>query len=153
MDLQEAREILFRNKKLRKIRERNRFKYQMANLVFEARLKKKMTQAQLAKKIGTKQPSIARIENGDTLPSLDFLEKIAKALGTSLIVPKFEFMVEEKEVEIRPSEDVIALTIAGANHLPNLVAPCYLNYKLKYNSPVDNIPEIGLAKYLGGIYG
>lgn len=135
MDLQEAREILFRNKKLREIRERNRLKYQMANLVFEARLKKKMTQAQLARRIGTKQPSIARIENGDTLPSLTMLEEIAKALGTVLLQPRFEFM-EGKEIEFKPdkarSEVVISTTVLGYNFT--------VCHEFKDSSYANNIP-------------
>lgn len=50
-----------------------------------------MTQAELADKVGTRQPSIARLENGGSLPSLSFLERIANALDAQIeikIVPK-----------------------------------------------------------------
>lgn len=49
--------------------------------VFEARLKAGISQSQLARKIGTKQPAIARIENGAYIPSLRMVKKIADALG------------------------------------------------------------------------
>ena len=61
--------------------------YQVARL----RMKLGITQAQLAEMVGTKQPSIARLENGEGSPSLSFLEKVAKALGLEVkvhLVPK-----------------------------------------------------------------
>ena len=51
-----------------------------------ARLKKKMTQLQLAEQVGTYQPSIAKLEAGKNLPSLQFLSKIAKALDKRIEV-------------------------------------------------------------------
>ena len=61
--------------------------YQIARL----RLLRGMTQAELADKVGTRQPSIARLENGSSLPSLSFLERIAEALDAQVeikITPK-----------------------------------------------------------------
>lgn len=77
----------------------NDFAFDVANLITEARLHAGLTQDALAKKIGTTQPAIARIERGSALPSLSFLQKIAKALGTYLIAPKFGFMEEGREVK------------------------------------------------------
>lgn len=54
--------------------------YQIARLRIEAGL----TQAQLAELVGTKQPSIARLERGQTQPSVEFLSRIAAALGMRL---------------------------------------------------------------------
>jgi len=64
--------------------------FEIGNQVFSARIDAGLSQEKLAQKIGTKQPSIARIESGASLPSLSFLEKIAKALGTRLLPPQFE---------------------------------------------------------------
>jgi DNA-binding XRE family transcriptional regulator len=50
--------------------------YQVARL----RLMRGLTQTQLAELVGTHQPSIARLENGSSIPSLSFLNKIAAAL-------------------------------------------------------------------------
>jgi DNA-binding XRE family transcriptional regulator len=50
--------------------------YQIARL----RIARGLTQAQLAELVGTRQPSIARIESGKTAPSLSFLERIAEVL-------------------------------------------------------------------------
>lgn len=61
--------------------------YQITRL----RLLRGMTQAELAKKVGTRQPSIARLENGSRLPSLSFLARIAEALDAQVevkITPK-----------------------------------------------------------------
>ncbi len=52
--------------------------------VIRKRLKKGLTQKQLADKIGTKQSAIARLEGGNTNPSVAFLEKVSKALGSKL---------------------------------------------------------------------
>ncbi|RPH62609.1 MAG: XRE family transcriptional regulator [Chloroflexi bacterium] len=54
--------------------------YQIARL----RLLRGLTQAQLADMVGTRQPSIARLENGSSVPSLSFLERIAEALDATV---------------------------------------------------------------------
>lgn len=51
------------------------------------RLKKHISQAQLAKMVGSKQPAIARMESGLVSEvSLDFLAKIALALEIALTI-------------------------------------------------------------------
>lgn len=80
------------------------FRFEIANLVTEARYHYKLTQAQLAKKAGTQQPSIARIESGSALPSLSFLERLADSIGTYLIAPRFGFM-NEKDVYAEGASD------------------------------------------------
>ncbi len=87
------------NKKLK-----HDFRFEVANLITEARYHYNITQAQLAKKMGTQQPSIARIESGNTLPSLSFLERLADSIGTYLIAPQFGFMKEEN---ISTTEEVV----------------------------------------------
>ena len=54
--------------------------YQVARL----RIQRGLTQAQLAEMVGTRQPSIARLENGSSVPSLSFLDRIAKALDARI---------------------------------------------------------------------
>ena len=56
--------------------------YQIARL----RIQRGLTQAQLAELVGTQQPSIARLENGSSIPSLSFLHKIASALNARIEV-------------------------------------------------------------------
>lgn len=59
-------------------------KFDMICKMIDARLAKKMTQSQLAKKIGTKQAVISRFEGGASNPSFDFMSKIAVAVGKTL---------------------------------------------------------------------
>ncbi|HWQ83694.1 MAG TPA: helix-turn-helix transcriptional regulator [Anaerolineales bacterium] len=56
------------------------------NLYGRLRLQRGLTQAQLAELVGTQQPSIARLENGSSIPSLSFLHKIASALNARIEV-------------------------------------------------------------------
>jgi len=54
--------------------------YQVARL----RILRGLTQSQLAEMVGTRQPSIARLENGSSTPSLSFLNKVASALNAKI---------------------------------------------------------------------
>jgi ribosome-binding protein aMBF1 (putative translation factor) len=54
--------------------------------ILEARMKKGMTQAQIAKKMGTTQSSIARVESGKSHPTIPFLQRLADATGTRLSI-------------------------------------------------------------------
>jgi len=61
--------------------------YQIARL----RIQRGLTQTQLAEMVGTRQPSIARLENGSSVPSLSFLDRIATALDARIelrVVPR-----------------------------------------------------------------
>ena len=55
-------------------------------LIHEARLEKGLTQAEIAKRINTKQSVISRVENAKTVPSLSFLKRLALVLNASLQV-------------------------------------------------------------------
>jgi len=54
--------------------------YQIARL----RISRGLTQQELADRVGTKQPSIARLESGRTSPNVRFLRRVLDALGGSL---------------------------------------------------------------------
>jgi transcriptional regulator with XRE-family HTH domain len=56
--------------------------YQVARL----RIMRGLSQEQLAELVGTKQPSIARLESGKADPQLPFLRRVAEALGARLEV-------------------------------------------------------------------
>ncbi len=60
--------------------------YSLVSQIIEARLNKGVSQADLAKKIGTKQSAISRFESGGYNPSLAFLIKISKALDRRVII-------------------------------------------------------------------
>jgi ribosome-binding protein aMBF1 (putative translation factor) len=48
------------------------------------RIKKEMTQKQLAEKLGTKQSAISRFEKGKGNPTVSFLKDVTEALGGTL---------------------------------------------------------------------
>ncbi|MDO8466602.1 MAG: helix-turn-helix transcriptional regulator [bacterium] len=54
--------------------------------VFLARKKKHLTQAKLAKKLGTTQSEVARIESGDQNVTFDKIKEIAKALNQPFLI-------------------------------------------------------------------
>lgn len=56
--------------------------YQIARL----RIQRGLTQAELAERVGTQQPSIARLESGDSNPTLEFLQRVVTALGARLVI-------------------------------------------------------------------
>ena len=59
-------------------------KLEVALQVIQLRKKKKMSQAALAKKIGTRQSNIARLESGQQNLTIEMLEKIARAFNQNL---------------------------------------------------------------------
>ena len=58
--------------------------FALVSSVIEARTKAKLTQEQLAKRMGTTQAVVARLESGRAMPSTRTLERFAKATGTRL---------------------------------------------------------------------
>lgn len=77
---------LLKDKKVAKEYEELSPRYQFISELIEARIKKGMSQEELAKKIGTKQSAIARLESGNANPSLAFLERISTAINSKLII-------------------------------------------------------------------
>ena len=71
-----------RNPKVRKEYDALEGEFALAKEIIELRIRKKLTQKQLAQQIGTSQPAIARIESGSYQNvSLSFLRRVADALG------------------------------------------------------------------------
>lgn len=60
--------------------------FELIQMIIEKRIKQNLTQSELAKKIGTKQSAISRLERGDYNPTLAFLRKTANALGVEMRV-------------------------------------------------------------------
>src|SRR5207302_10198624 len=60
--------------------------FELAERVRQARERVGMTQAELASRIGSTQPAVARLEAGGITPSLHTLRRIAAALDLELIV-------------------------------------------------------------------
>ncbi len=60
--------------------------FALARELIGARAKAKLSQAQVARRMGTSQSAVARMESGRTLPSTTSLVKYAKAVGRELKV-------------------------------------------------------------------
>ena len=52
--------------------------------LIEKRIRLGLSQKTLAKKIGTKQSAISRLESGESNPTVGFLKKVAKALNAKV---------------------------------------------------------------------
>ncbi len=61
-------------------RVKNDLALQIANEIERNRISHRLTQNQLAKKIGTRQSGISRLERGEGLPSLTLVRKVANAM-------------------------------------------------------------------------
>ena len=86
MDWDTHKKILLKDPKFRKAYEESRLEYEIARAVIRARIKKGLTQKQLANKLNTKQSVISRVESANTTPSLSLLKRLAQALDISLRV-------------------------------------------------------------------
>jgi len=61
----------------------------LASAVIEARSRAGLTQQDLARRMGTTQPVVARLESGRTRPSMRTLQRLAQATGSRLLI-RFE---------------------------------------------------------------
>ena len=60
--------------------------YEIIEAIIKKRIEKKMSQKELAQKMGTKQSALSRLESGTYNPSLLFLKKVASALDAKLSI-------------------------------------------------------------------
>ena len=72
------------DKEIRSAYEKLGPEFRLVQAIIEKRLRKSLTQAELARKIGTRQSAISRLESGRANPSLAFLGKVARALDVGL---------------------------------------------------------------------
>jgi predicted transcriptional regulator len=87
MNYKEHRKELLKNKAVKAEYEKLLPEYELARSIMEQRLRKKMTQLDVAKKTGMPQSSVARIEGlTHGLPRLSTLKKIAQALDAELVI-------------------------------------------------------------------
>ncbi len=83
---EEIKKELFEDLKFKEAYDALEPEFAFISSVIRKRLQKKMTQAQLARKLGTKQSAIARLEGGTYNPSFKFLQKVAHAMDAKLKV-------------------------------------------------------------------
>jgi ribosome-binding protein aMBF1 (putative translation factor) len=60
--------------------------FALASAVIDARRRAGLTQNQLARKMGTTQPVVARLESGRGRPSMRTLERLAEATESRLLI-------------------------------------------------------------------
>jgi transcriptional regulator with XRE-family HTH domain len=90
MNWKEQKKQLMKNPEFVKEYNALELEYKLAANLIRLRLAKGLTQEDLAKMLNTKQESIARLENGGSLPSLSTMKKLAEALDAEL------------EIDLRP---------------------------------------------------
>ena len=87
MNFRQHKEKLLKSPKVQKEYDKLEPEFQLARSLITARLKKGWTQAELARRVGMRQPNIARLEGGNyDRVSLPTLKKIARALGAKIQV-------------------------------------------------------------------
>lgn len=131
MKASEVKKRLLKNPEVKKVFEENYLAREISKMLIKARIERDITQEQLADKVGTKQPSIARMERGEYLPSLTFLQKIAKALDTRLVPPQFEFLAKEAKIEYNSPNQTRVKNIILISSFPK-VATQSQNAKYEY---------------------
>jgi transcriptional regulator with XRE-family HTH domain len=84
--LRQLREELLARPRVREAHEAQEPEYAIARAIIAARAHAGLSQAELAARMATSQPFVARLESGRTLPSMRTLLRVAEATGT---VPEF----------------------------------------------------------------
>lgn len=94
--------------------------YELISQIIAARVKKGMTQKDLADKCKTRQGNISRLESGSCNPTFKFLKRVADALNRELHIELREKRTESVSVSTVPKVKVIAFTmpiIAGQDRV------------------------------------
>ena len=60
--------------------------FRLSSALFDLRNRAGLTQGELARKMGTTQPVVARLESGRSRPSMRTLERLAKATESRLLI-------------------------------------------------------------------
>ena len=89
IDFQEYLSEQLKNKNIKKYYDEYGKQIEIAYQILQLRKKQKMSQAVLAKKLGTNQSNIARMESGQQNFTTETLQKVAKVFGRDL---KIEFV-------------------------------------------------------------
>ena len=84
MEWKEFKKELLRDPEFKAEYEKLEPEYKIIKQILALRREKNITQAELARLVNAKQPSIARLESGKHNPSLKLLKKIAEVLDSKL---------------------------------------------------------------------
>jgi ribosome-binding protein aMBF1 (putative translation factor) len=75
---------LLRNKRIKYAYEKLGPEFAVIEIIIKKRIERGLSQKELARKIGTKQSAISRLESGTYNPSLSFLQKVSRALNAKI---------------------------------------------------------------------
>jgi len=106
MQYVDYRKKLAENQDFRKSQEELHLSFAFGDAVIRERLRKGWSQAELARKAGTKQANISRIEAGLANPTLHLIQKLCIALNLGIQFKSGEFgsvRPEELDIEVHQS--------------------------------------------------
>ena len=133
-------------------RESELLRNDIAKQIIALRLTKKLTQGELAERIGTKRSNISRIESGNQNISLDLLSKLSAALEADIEINLKERqavnMINEYSLKIYNTK-LIGFTLREKG-IEGLVAEItYINEEEKHLLPLDlELSSEGILKWL-----
>jgi len=84
MDHKDVKKLILQDPKVKSEYDNLDTLYNIKRQIIKLREEQGISQKELAKKIGTKQSAISRLENDDYNPSVELLDKVAHALGKKL---------------------------------------------------------------------
>ena len=76
----ELKKELFKDPKVKEAYDDLQPEFAIVQAIIDARVKKKITQQELARRMGTGQAVISRLENANASPSLALIKRLAEAL-------------------------------------------------------------------------
>ena len=83
---EDIKKQLLQNPEVKNEYEKLKLLYDIKREIIKLRLEQGISQKELAEKVGTRQSAISRLESGEYNPSIEFLSKVAHALGKELNV-------------------------------------------------------------------
>jgi transcriptional regulator with XRE-family HTH domain len=86
MDYKEYFRKLENDKKYQETEQNFKLILDLADEILRLRMEKGWSQTELARRAETKQANISRLESGLSNPSVNFLQKVAKALDTTVTI-------------------------------------------------------------------
>lgn len=91
LDFEDWRRESLKDPEIRAEYEKQQPEFALIQAMLDARMRKGITQKEIARRMKTKQSVISRLETGNANPSVAFLKKLASALNTNLeirFIPK-----------------------------------------------------------------
>ena len=103
--------------------EHARVNFELAQLVYDLRTGAGLTQTELARRMATKQPHVARLEGGSISPTIDLLRRLGDALGVRLVL-RAEGVATSDAMEVRfsgPTPDRADEVSTFKSHVPSIL--------------------------------